>query len=58
MVGASDSPPLCDLMRRLGPRAVAVRVCVWGNCPVRGGVLDAPGTNGFPGEIFRERTIA
>ena len=57
MVGASDRPPLCGLVRRLGPRAVAVRVCVWDNCPVRGGVLDASSTNGFPSEIFREGII-
>ena len=50
-------PPLCGLVRRLGPRAVAVRVCVWGNCPVRGGVLYVSSINGSPSEIFREGII-
>ena len=53
MVGASDRPPLCDLMRRLGPRAVAVRVCVWGNCPMRGWGTGRVQYQRIPQRIFR-----
>ena len=46
-------PPFCDLMRRLGPRAVAVRVCVWGNCPVRGWGTGRVQYQRIPQRIFR-----
>ena len=53
LVGASDMPSPWRCRKGWGRRAVAVRVCVWGNSPWAVRVLDVSCTNGSYPEILR-----